>query len=223
MLYIIATPIGNLEDISARAVRILNEVDIIFCEDTRVTKKLLNKYEIDTPTKSYHAHSTDGKEDYIIELLREGKNIALVSDAGTPTISDPGVKLVARVQESLPDIMISPIPGPSALMSALSVSGVSSAQFVFLGFIPHKKGRQTLFQEIADSTRTMVFYESTHRLMKTLQSLSEALDEQRIVVVARELTKIYESVIKGSSKEVLAHFEANPDQVKGECVIIVAP
>jgi 16S rRNA (cytidine1402-2'-O)-methyltransferase len=221
MLYIIATPIGNLEDISARAVRILREVDIIFCEDTRVTRKLLNHYDIDTPTKSYHAHSTDGKEDYIIELLQEGKSLALVSDAGTPTISDPGVKLVARVQESLPDVAISPIPGPSALMSALSVSGISSARFTFLGFLPHKKGRQTLFNEIAEADETMVFYESTHRLIKTLQALSEVLDEKRVVVVARELTKIYESVIKGSPVHVLAHFEDHPDQVKGECVIIV--
>lgn len=222
MLYIVATPIGNLEDISARALRILGEVDVVLCEDTRVTGKLLKHFEIDAKTMSYHAHSNDSREDEIIEMLQEGKSLALVSDAGTPTISDPGVKLVARIREELPQVVVSPIPGPSALMSALSVSGISSAQFVFLGFLPHKKGRQTLFQEISESTRTVVCYESTHRIMKMLESLNELIPNRRIVI-ARELTKIYEQVQSGTIQEVYQYFLDNPDKVKGEFVVIVAP
>ena len=221
-LYIIATPIGNLEDISARAVRILGEVDVVLCEDTRTTGKLLKHYNIDVKTISYHAHSNDNREDYILDMLREGKSLALVSDAGTPTISDPGVKLVERIKRELSDVMVSPIPGPSALMSALSVSGISSAQFVFLGFLPHKKGRETLFQEIVESTRTMVFYESTHRIMKTLERLQEMMPN-RHMAVARELTKIYEQVKTGSVADVYQYFIDNPDKVRGEFVVIVAP
>ena len=221
-LYIVATPIGNLEDISARAVRILGEVDIVLCEDTRVTGKLLQHYGIDAKTMSYHAHSNDSREAEIVDMLREGKTLALVSDAGTPTISDPGVKLVARVRDELPETAVSPIPGPSALMSALSVSGISSARFTFLGFLPHKKGRQTIFNEIAESKETMVFYESTHRIMKALESLNEIIPE-RTVVVARELTKMFEQVKRGEVKEVYNYFLENTDKVKGEFVVIVAP
>jgi 16S rRNA (cytidine1402-2'-O)-methyltransferase len=221
MLYIVATPIGNLEDISARALNILSEIDVIFCEDTRVTKKLLDRYKIETPTKSYHAQSSDAKEDYIIKLLKEGKSLALVVDAGTPTISDPGVKLVARVREELPEIQISPIPGPSAIMSALSVSGVSSAQFIFLGFFPHKKGRETLFTEIAESNRTIVFYESPHRIMKTLERLARILPKGRKVVIARELTKIHEQVVSGFPQEIFRYFIDNATKVRGEFVVII--
>lgn len=171
--------------------------------------------------KSYHAQSSEAKEDEIVSLLREGKTLALVSDAGTPTISDPGVKLVARVRRDLPEVAVSPIPGPSALMSALSVSGISSAQFVFLGFLPHKKGRETLFQEILESKRTMAFYESPHRIMKTLERLAEVLPEKREVAIARELTKIYEQVVSGSTQEVLQYFTDNPDKVRGEFVVVV--
>jgi 16S rRNA (cytidine1402-2'-O)-methyltransferase len=221
-LYIVATPIGNLEDMSARAVRILREVDVILCEDTRVTGKLLQHYAIDAKTMSYHAHSNDNREDEIINMLREGKSLALVSDAGTPTISDPGVKLVARVRDEMPDVVVSPIPGPSALMSALSVSGVSSARFTFLGFLPHKKGRQTIFNEIAESKETMVFYESTHRIMKTLESLHTIIPE-RTIVIARELTKMYEQVKVGEVREVYEYFQNNTDKIRGEFVVIVAP
>jgi len=221
-LYIIATPIGNLEDISARALRILGEVDVLLCEDTRTTGKLLKRYDIKVKTMSYHAHSNDKREDEIIDMLREGKSLALVSDAGTPTISDPGVKLVERVKKELPEVMVSPIPGPSALMSALSVSGISSARFTFLGFLPHKKGRQTLFAEIAESKETMVFYESTHRIMKTLESLSELIPDRHIAI-ARELTKIYEQVKTGTVKDVRQYFLENQDKVRGEFVVIVAP
>lgn len=221
MLYVIATPIGNLEDISARALRVLSEVDVILCEDTRVTGKLLKHYGIDKKTISYHAQSKTKREDEILEMLKNGNTLALVSDAGTPTISDPGSRLVARIRDELPGVPVSPIPGPSALMSALSVSGVSSAQFVFLGFFPHKKGRETLFQEIAESSRTVVFYESPHRIQKTLEKLAEYLEGDRKVVIARELTKLYEEVVSGNPDEVCAYFVEHPDKVRGEFVVII--
>lgn len=222
-LYIVATPIGNLEDITLRAIRILKEVDMILCEDTRTTKNLLNKYEIVNKTMSYHAHSTDAKESVIIQMLKDGKNLALVSDAGTPCISDPGVMLVANVRKELGvEAIVVPIPGPSALISALSASGISSAEFVFLGFLPHKKGRETLFREIALSKRVIVFYESTHRIMKTLASLDEHAPSMK-VVIARELTKQFEQFVEGTPKEVLDYFTNNNDKQRGEFVVIVAP
>ncbi|MES2930189.1 MAG: 16S rRNA (cytidine(1402)-2'-O)-methyltransferase [Patescibacteria group bacterium] len=222
-LYIVATPIGNLEDMTFRAVRILKEVDCILCEDTRTTGILLRAYDIHTKTMSYHAHSTGARESQIITMLREGKNLALVSDAGTPCISDPGVLLVARVrQEFKEEARISPIPGPSALISALSASGISSAEFVFLGFLPHKKGRETLFKEIAVSERVVVFYESTHRIMKTLASLEEYCSTAR-VVIAREITKQFEQFLEGTPGFLLEYFTANPDKHRGEFAVIVDP
>jgi len=222
-LYIVATPIGNLEDITLRALRILKEVDCILCEDTRTTGKLLHKYDIHTKTMSYHAHSTLAKESVIIKMLKEGKNLALVSDAGTPCISDPGVMLVANVRNELDDMArIVPIPGPSALISALSASGISSAEFVFLGFLPHKKGRETLFKEIAQSVKVVVFYESTHRILKTLASLHTHAPNMT-VVIAREITKQFEEFIKGKPEEVLEYFTKNTDKHRGEFVVIVAP
>jgi len=188
-LYIVATPIGNLEDITLRALRVLKEVDFILCEDTRQTKKLLDRYKIYTLTLSYHQHSKLKKLDEIKELLKEGKNLALVSDAGTPGISDPGNKLVRFLADNKIDVKISPIPGPSAIISALSVSGFPTDNFVFLGFVPHKKRRQTFFKNLVQEKKTAVFYESPHRIMKTLGSLKEYLPEQEIVV-CRELTKI---------------------------------
>jgi 16S rRNA (cytidine1402-2'-O)-methyltransferase len=165
-LFIIGTPIGNLEDITLRAIRVLKEVDLVLCEDTRVTKRLLSKYEIKTPTMSYHAQSKLSKVEKIFALLEEGKSLALVSDAGTPCISDPGVLLVSQVLEKFGDtVTVVPIPGPSALITALSAAGVSVAEFTFLGFLPHKKGRETLFKEIAESKRVMAFYESPHRIL----------------------------------------------------------
>lgn len=223
-LYIIGTPIGNLEDVTFRAIRILKEVDLILCEDTRVTKRLLEKYNIETPMMSYHAQSKLSKVEKIFELLEDGKNIALVSDAGTPCISDPGVLLVAQVLERFKDeVLVVPIPGASALVTALSVSGVSVAEFTFLGFLPHKKGRETLFKEIAESTRVMVFYESTHRIEKALESLEKFCGAERHVVVAREITKIYEEFVRGSVADARAHFEKNQDRVRGEFVVVVAP
>ena len=203
-LYIVATPIGNLEDITLRAVRILKEVDLILCEDTRVTKRLLNRYEISTPTMSYHAQSKISKVERIFSFLEQGKDLALVSDAGTPTISDPGCLLVAQVREELIsrrrlDIRIVPIPGASAVLSALSISGFPTSEFLFLGFLPHKKGRETLFKEIAESKRTAVFYESPHRILKALESLKK-FSPEKIVTICRELTKIFEQVVAGNSR-----------------------
>lgn len=221
-LYIVATPIGNLEDITHRALRMLKEVDTILCEDTRVTKRLLDKYDIQTQTLSYHAQSGMAKTEKIFSLLEEGKDLALVSDAGTPTISDPGVLLIEQVRERFGDgVRIVPIPGPSALTAALSASGISSAQFTFLGFLPHKKGRETLFKEIAGSKRTIVFYESPHRILKTLDSLEEMLSPDRRVVIARELTKIHEEFISGSVTEVKGRITGDPNAQKGEFVVVI--
>jgi len=221
-LYIVATPIGNLEDITYRAIRTLSEVDLILCEDTRITKRLLAKYEINTPLDSYHCHTSEGKHQYIMDVVLGNKNVALVSDAGTPTISDPGVKIIDLVRsnpELEVDIVV--IPGASAVTSALSVSGLPSSEFLFLGFIPHKKGRKKLFEEISETKRTVAFYESPHRILKTLNSLEEVLDDTRSVVVARELTKIHEQTIRGSASEIKEYFNNNPDKVRGEFVVMV--
>ena len=172
--YVIATPIGNLEDITLRALRVLKEADIILCEDTRVTKKLLQKYDVKKPTISYHARSGLAKVEKIFALLEEGKHLALVSDAGTPCISDPGSLLISKVRGRFGgEVRIEPIPGPSALTAALSAAGVPASEFLFLGFLPHKKGRETLFREIRGAERTVVFYESPHRLEKTFEALAE--------------------------------------------------
>ncbi len=225
-IYIVATPIGNLEDFTLRAIRILKEVDMILCEDTRVTAKLLQKYGIKTPTISYHSHSKLSKVEKIFTLLESGKNLALVSDAGTPAISDPGALLVSQIKEKFGapptgGVTITPIPGPSAVIAALSASGIPAAQFVFLGFLPHKKGRETLFKEIAESKRAVVFYESPHRVMKTLASLKERLKDKRIAV-GRELTKIHEEIISGSPTEVFEYFASNKEKVRGEFVVIIS-
>lgn len=220
-LTIVPTPIGNLEDMTFRAVRTLKESDLVLCEDTRVTKKLLNHYEIDVATMSYHTHSKISKVEKIREMLEEGKNLSLVSDAGTPTISDPGSKLISYVQEELPNVEISALPGASAVTTALSMSGLPSSEFIFLGFLPHKKGRQTLFESISENSMTTVFYESPHRILKALNSLGDVLDGGRKVVVCKEITKIHEQVIKGDIIEVIKYFDSNPDRVRGEFVVIV--
>jgi 16S rRNA (cytidine1402-2'-O)-methyltransferase len=222
-LYIVATPIGNLEDITLRALRILKEVDYILCEDTRTTQNLLNKYDIKTKTMSYHAHSSDGKESSIINLIKGGKNLALVSDAGTPCISDPGVLLVSNIRKEFGNqAKISPIPGASALVSALSASGISSAEFIFLGFLPHKKGREKIFKEIKEAEKAVVFYESTHRILKTFSSMNTYFPERRIMV-AREITKQFEEFVNGTSRELLEYFNNNKDKQRGEFVVIVSP
>ncbi len=221
-LFVVATPIGNLEDVTLRALRILKEVDVVLCEDTRMTKRLLSHYDIHTATLSYHSQSGDMKIEKIIELLAEGKNLALVSDAGTPTISDPGSLLVSRVRDHFgAAVSIVAVPGASALTAALSIAGVPASDFVFLGFLPHKKGRETLFSEIAASERTIVFYESTHRLMKALESLKLHLAPTRRIAVIREITKVFEEVAKGTAEELIAHFSSDPQKQRGEFVIIV--
>lgn len=223
-LSVVATPIGNLGDITLRALDILKQADAIACEDTRVTSKLLARYDIQKPLLIYHARSGRLAADRVFALLAGGKRVALVTDAGTPGISDPGIELVSLAREQFGDsIRIETIPGPSAVAAALAIAGLPTASFLFLGFLPHKKGRQTLFKEITSESRAVVFYESPHRIMKTLASLVEVLPEHRQVAVLRELTKIHESVVRGTASEVIAHYIAHTDEVRGEFVVIVAP
>lgn len=217
-LYIVATPIGNLEDITLRALRVLKEVSVVFCEDTRTTHVLLNKYDIRTPTESFHSQSPLSKMDRIQTLLEGGKDVALVSDAGTPGISDPGMLLVSEIRGRLPEVPVIAIPGASALTAAISVAGKPLHEFVFLGFLPHKKGRQTLFEEMRTSERPFVFYESPHRIQKTLESLKGS---GKVVTILREITKVYESYVSGKAEEVLESFVSNPQSLRGEFVVIV--
>ncbi len=221
-LYIVPTPIGNLEDMTLRAIRILKEVDMVLCEDTSVTQRLFKEYDITTKTTVFFAQTGVKNIEKIMNMLGEGKSLALVSDAGTPTISDPGVLLVDRVRNELPDAQVVALPGASALTTALSASGITSSTFTFYGFMPHKKGRETLFKTISESDHTSVFYESVHRIEKTLGSLVKVLDETRQVVIARELTKLHEEVIRGKSVEVMDYFQKNKDHLRGEFVVIVS-
>ena len=225
--YIVATPIGNMGDITLRAIETLKNVDLILCEDTRETKKLLDKYDIHKPTMSYHAQSKLAKTDKIFALLEEGKDLALVSDAGTPGISDPGALLVSKIKEfphfshGVNGVEVVPIPGATALITALSGSGLPTHEFTFLGFLPHKKGRETLFKEIAESKRTMVFYESPHRILKTLESLVKFCPKKK-VCVARELTKIYEQFVTDTPEKVLEYFVKNKEKQRGEFTVIIS-
>jgi 16S rRNA (cytidine1402-2'-O)-methyltransferase len=222
-LYIVATPIGNLSDMTFRAVEILKTVDCILCEDTRMTKKLLDHYEVKNKTISFHSHSKLARTNDIITMISEGKSLALVSDAGTPCISDPGVMLVAEIQKNFgADVIISPIPGPSALISALSASGLPAHEFSWKGFVPHKKGRETFFRDVAETETTVIFYESVHRFMKTLESLTLIIPD-REMVVAREITKMFEEFKWGTTTEVFDYYTINPDKVRGEFVIMVGP
>lgn len=218
-LYVVGTPIGNLEDLSVRARRILSSVTIIACEDTRVTKKLLAHYQITVPMAAVHHHSTPAELDRLLDSATTGE-VAVVTDAGMPGLSDPGGKFVARAVER--GIAIEVVPGPSALTAATALSGFPTDSFLFLGFLPHKKGRQTLFQRIAGTEETVVLYESPHRILKTLESLSAAVPA-RPLAVCRELTKLHESVIRGTAAEALKHFTDHPDQVRGEIVIVIGP
>lgn len=220
--FIVATPIGNLDDITLRALKILREVDFIACEDTRVSSKLLTRYEIKKPLISYHSHSGQAKHEAIIERLERGESGALISDAGTPTISDPGVLLVSNIRQKFgARTRVIPIPGASAIITALSASGLPSSDFLFLGFLPHKKGRETLFREITESKRTVCFYESPHRILKTLNSLNEHMPDRQIVL-GRELTKIHEEFLTGCALEILETLENKPEKVRGEFVVIVS-
>ena len=219
ILYIVATPIGNLEDITLRALQALKEVDLILCEDTRVTSKLLAHYEIKKPLQSYHQHSKLAKVERILEALEEGKNIALVSDAGTPGISDPGGMLVEAVAKRFSDsVVVVPIPGANAALAALSVSGFPTDRFLFLGFPPHKKGRKTFFDEVAAREETQVFYESKHRIEKALTELAARLGD-RPIVVARELTKQFETIYRVTAAECLAKLQH--DKILGEFVVVI--
>lgn len=213
----VATPIGNLGDITLRALETLKSVDFILCEDTRHTQKLLNHFEIKIPTISYHQHSEEKKVREIKELLNAGKNLALVTDAGTPGISDPGNRLTSQIMEhgTLNNAIV-PIPGVSAVVSALSVSGFPTDKFFFLGFPPHK-GRAKFFKEVAEAKHTVAFYESSHRIKKCLGELSEILNKKRPICVCRELTKQFESIYRGTIEEILA---MNIPE-KGEFVVMV--
>ena len=222
MLYIVATPIGNLNDISPRAISALSSSDIILAEDTRVTRVLLSKYGIDKPMLSYHQYSKVQKMNEIIRLLKEGKTLSLVSDAGTPGINDPGNFLIQEILKELSDLKIVPIPGPNAAITALSVSGFPADKFVFLGFPPHKKGRRTFFKMIGQVEETVVFYESKHRILKALKELMElSMLNSRPIMVARELTKQFETIYRGTVDEVLENL--NKTKVLGEFVVVVSP
>ena len=218
MLILVPTPIGNLEDITYRAIRLLNEVDGILAEDTRQTAKLLNHYEISKPVAAFHQHNEHKALARVIERLKNGEILAMVSDAGTPGISDPGFLLVRECL--LNDIKVETLPGATAFVPALVNSGLPCDRFVFEGFLPHKKGRQTKFKILAQEERTIVLYESPHRLVKTLGQLIEFFEDDREVCVSRELSKIYEENRRGKCSEVLKHYEEHPP--KGEIVLIVA-
>jgi len=222
ILYITATPIGNLEDVSKRALRALTEVDLILCEDTRVTKKLLDHYQIKTPTLSYHQHSKIQKIERIVNFLKEGKNLALVSDAGTPGISDPGNLLIKDATNRLGnEVKVVPIPGSSAITSAASISAFPMDKFLFLGFPPAKKKRKKFFEEIINSKYPVIFYESPYRVIKTLKELrieAEVYNLKPKIVACRELTKKFETIYRGTIEEVIKQIEK--DIIKGEFVII---
>lgn len=216
-LYLVATPIGNLEDITYRAVKILNGVNLIAAEDTRKTKFLLDHYDIQKELVSYFAFNEAKRTPELINKLKEGQSIAIVSDAGTPGISDPAYRLVkAAIQENL---NIIPIPGASAFISALVASGLPTESFVFEGFLPHKKGRKTKLEILSEETRTIILYESPHRILKTLNELQSSFGD-RYIVVARELTKKFEEIFRGSTSEALAHFSSK--SIKGEFVLVIS-
>ena len=218
VLYLIATPIGNLEDITARALRLLREVDVIAAEDTRVTRKLLAHFDIHTPLISYHAHSSAGRQDALISRLLAGESVAVVSDAGTPCISDPGAELVAEVISA--GIRIDPIPGASAPLCALIASGLPTGRFVFEGFLPRTKPDfRERVKQLAKEERTSILFEAPPRLIETLKALAVACGDDRPASVGRELTKKFEEHVRGSLAEVIVHFQETPP--RGECVIVV--
>lgn len=256
-LYIVATPIGNLEDISLRAIRILGSVDFVLCEDTRVTRKLLEHYKIHTPTISYHAHSDENKVNKILDLLAAGKDLALVTDAGTPGISDPGGKLIEQAILKFeiglnPDSLVSieSVPGPSAVTAALSISGIATDKFVFMGFPPHKKGRQKFLKKIMESEWPVAVYESKHRIIKFLEELKHFAEGARAendededgdeeiekcasmiksrtktkitsIVVCREISKMHETVYRGDLDSIIEKIKNSQNDAKGEFVVII--
>lgn len=216
-LYLVPTPIGNLEDITLRAIKVLKEVDIILAEDTRTSGKLLKHFEIHTQLQSHHMHNEHKQVDALVQKLKGGATLALISDAGTPAISDPGFLLTRACVEN--HIEVECLPGATAFVPALVNSGLPNDRFVFEGFLPIKKGRQTRMQQLAEESRTMVFYESPHKLIKTLTQFVEYFGEDRPVSVSRELTKLYEETVRGTLNEVLSYFTDKPP--KGEFVVVV--
>jgi 16S rRNA (cytidine1402-2'-O)-methyltransferase len=216
MLYIVSTPIGNLEDMTLRAIRILKEVDLITAEDTSHVQILLRKYEINTSVMSYHSYSGDEKLEKIIGLLKEGKSVAVVSDAGTPGISDPAYSLIKRAIEE--GVKIVPIPGASSLLAAIVMSGKPMHNFLYLGFLPLKKGRQTLLKSLAEEHRTIVIFEAPHRILRTLSDLKEYLGD-RDIAVCREITKIYEEALRMKISEAIVHFTNT--KPRGEFVLVI--
>lgn len=220
-LFVVATPIGNLKDITLRALEVLKEVDIIAAEDTRVTKKLLNHYGVSAPVVSCHKHS--GTEAYakIAGFLEAGRNVALVTDAGTPGISDPGPRLIQYIVNCLSSVIVSPVPGPSAVTAVLSASGCNADRFTFLGYPPHKKGRRTFFETLKRvETRPIVLYESPHRLQKTLAEIDETLGSGAALVIAKELTKIHEEIWRGTAAEAKRYFLGAKG--KGEFALLIS-
>ena len=217
-LYLVPTPIGNLEDMTLRAIRVLKEADLILAEDTRTSGKLLQHFEIGTPMQSHHMHNEHKTVDNLVQKIKAGTTIALISDAGTPAISDPGFLLTRACVEN--NIEVDCLPGATAFVPALVNSGLPNDKFVFEGFLPVKKGRQTRLKFLVEETRTMVFYESPHKLLKTLGNFVEYLGQERQVSVSRELTKLYEETIRGTAEEVLKYYTEKPP--KGEIVIVVA-
>jgi 16S rRNA (cytidine1402-2'-O)-methyltransferase len=215
MLYLVPTPIGNLEDMTFRAIRILKEVDIILVEDTRVSAPLLKHFGIENKVYSHHQHNEHKALNELIRLMKEGKSLALISDAGTPAISDPGFLLVREAIQN--GLEVNCLPGATAFVPALVNSGLPADRFVFEGFLPVKKGRQTRLKFLVNEERTMIFYESPHRVLKTLTDFIEYFGEERLVSVSREITKVFEETIRGTLREVLTHFENGV--VKGEFVI----
>ena len=216
-LYLVPTPIGNLEDMTLRAIRILKEADVILAEDTRTSGKLLQHFEISTHMQSHHMHNEHKTVDTLVKRMQAGETIALISDAGTPAISDPGFLLTRACVEN--GIEVDCLPGATAFVPALVNSGLPNDKFIFEGFLPVKKGRQTRLKFLAEETRTMVFYESPHKLIKSLGSFVEYFGADRPVSVSRELTKLYEETIRGTAEEVLKHYTEKPP--KGEIVIVV--
>lgn len=216
-LYIVPTPIGNLEDMTFRAIKVLKEADLILAEDTRTSGKLMKHFEISTHMQSHHMHNEHKTVENIVKRLQMGETIALISDAGTPAISDPGFLLTRACVEN--NIAVECLPGATAFVPALVNSGLPNDKFIFEGFLPDKKGRQTRFLALAEETRTMVFYVSPHKLVKTLGEFVQYFGENRPVSVSRELSKLHEETVRGTAQEVLAHFEAHPP--KGEIVVVV--
>lgn len=218
-LHLVPTPIGNLEDITLRALRVLGEADVIACEDTRTSRKLLDRYDIRVATTSYHEHNARKKAGVLIDRVMAGERVALITDAGTPGISDPGFLLVRAAIEA--DVAFEVLPGATAFVPALILSGLPNHRFAFEGFLPAKKGRSTRLNELAGETRTWILYESPHRLLRTLKELQETLGPERQISVSRELSKKFEETVRGSCAEVWAHF-ANRPAIKGEFVLVIS-